>query len=143
MDIRIDDDDLMDIINEVFEDVIVEDSSDEEDASSDDSAYNSDGSENLEEDIVERVVPFSELRALNLNTRHCMIQFYYYSIEEPGICASCVIRFRDNEMGVLHAARHHETGALGALNGVYCTQCAMPMFTYIPRNMCSICAPPQ
>ena len=58
MDIRIDDDDLMDIINEVFEDVIVEDSSDEEDASSDDSAYNSDGSENLEEDIVERVVPF-------------------------------------------------------------------------------------
>ena len=102
MDICIDDDNLMDIVNEVFEDVIVEDSSDEEDASSDDSAYNSDDSENLEEDIVERVVPFSELHALNLNTRHCMIQFYYYSIEEPGICASCVIRFRDNEMGVLH-----------------------------------------
>ena len=37
MNIRIDDDDLMDIVNEVFEDVIVEDSSNEEDALSDDS----------------------------------------------------------------------------------------------------------
>jgi hypothetical protein len=130
---RIADDDFIDIADE---------ESDEESVLSDDSACISDCSENLV-DLVERVVPFSELHALNLNTRHCLIQFYYYSIEEPGICASCMIRLLGNEMGVLHAVRHHETGFLGALNGQYCSQCAMPMFTYIPCNMCSICGPSQ
>jgi len=127
-------DDFIDIANE---------ESDEESVLSDDSACISDCSENLE-DFVERVIPFSEFHALNLNTRHCMIQFYYYySNQEPCICASCMIRMLDNEMGVLHAVRHHETGSLGALNGLYCSHCAMPMFTYIPCNMCSICGPPQ
>lgn len=77
---RIADDNFIDIADE---------ESDEEFVLSNDSAYINDCSENLKDPVVS----FPKLHVLNLNTIHCMIQFYYYySNQELGICTSCTIR---------------------------------------------------
>ena len=140
---RVADDEL--IVNEALEDAainfedLIDEESDEESLLSDDSACDCSESVN---DIVQRAVPFPEIHRLNLHTEHCLIEFYYYSVEHIGVCASCMIRLFHNEIEVI-AVRNHETASLGALNGQYCSNCAMPLFTCMPTNMCPICVPQQ
>jgi hypothetical protein len=144
-----DNDDVVEIVNDEienaeinFEDIMNEES-DEESLMPDDSGCDSNTSEG-DEDFAIRVVPRAELNAMNFRTRHCKIEFYYYSIEiqQPGICATCIINnITNHELGILRACWHHETDSFGRLRGRYCSNCGHPMFTYIPANMCRVCIP--
>jgi len=145
---NIDNNDNIDIMDEMpenaeinFEDIIDEES-DEESVMPDDSGCDSDISEN-DEDMALRVVPHAELNALNFRTKHCRIEFYYWSIEIelPGICATCMITMNipNDGWGILRAYWHHETDSLGRLRGHNCSNCRNPLFMYIPANMCRVC----
>lgn len=130
----------MDIDNENME-VNFEDegeSSDEVDALSDESAYNSDQSEDLEK-IVKKVVTTAEIRALNRSTKFCMIQCYYITSDSLAVCATCMINIADIERETLCNFRKHETNFIDALNGRSCSNCRMPMYTVFPCNNCPEC----
>ena len=141
---NIDPDDLMDIVDDAFENAevnfeeLMDEESEEESVLSDDSACISDQSEDLEEHV-EKVVSSAELHALNSRTKHCMILFGYSTGGALSVCATCIIELSDVELGGLNAVRIHETGPIGALNGRYCSNCRQPMCIYIPTNMCPLC----
>ena len=140
------DDDVIEIQNNEienaeinFEDIISEEESDEESVMVDDSGCDSNISGD-DGDFAVRVVPRAELNALNFRTKHCKIEFYYsIEMQQPGICAMCMINITNHELGVLRAYWRHETDSFGRLRGRYCSNCWHPMFTYIPANMCRVC----
>jgi hypothetical protein len=88
---------------------------------------------------LQKVVPIAELRALNFRTKHCMIQFYYWTGGALSVCASCMIELSDIDLGSMVAVQTHETDSLGRLRGDYCSNCRLPMYVYIPTNMCPRC----
>jgi hypothetical protein len=147
---NIDPDDNIDIVDEVFENAEInfedildeeeEEESDEESLMPDDSGCDSDISED-NEDFAFRVVPHAEVNALNFLTKHCRIEFYYYSIEiaQPGICATCMINITNHELGIVRAYWRHETDSLERLRGRHCSNCRNPLFMYVPANMCRVC----
>ena len=78
-----------------------QESSDEE-ILSDDSGYASDMSE-YEIDRVEKFVQPSEIRMLNVRTKHCVIHNYYTTGGALIICTACMIRIADiNDVGMYH-----------------------------------------
>jgi len=118
---------------------------DEEAALSDDSGCNSDHVQ--PEDFLERIVPNAQINALNINTKHCMIEIYY-KMEDlfatSSICITCMTEDSDSmDLGIVSIVRRHEIDSYIELRGVYCTSCRKPTFINIPCNVCPICVPIQ
>ncbi|KYN21192.1 Uncharacterized protein K02A2.6 [Trachymyrmex cornetzi] len=85
-----------------FEDILNEDSSDEESVLSDDTGFVSDLTE-YETDLEEKFVPAAEIRALNDRTKHCMIQNYWTSGGPLTLCSECMVLLaRIDTMGCMY-----------------------------------------
>ena len=128
----------MEIDDNNFE-AILDESSDEDRALSDDSDYNSDQSEDNTE-IVEKIVPNSQIIALNGRTKCCAIYFYYTTGGALAVCASCMIALSDADVGHMYAFRKHVIELHDAIEGRSCSNCRLPMYQIFPCNMCPICA---
>lgn len=124
-----------------FEALMDEDSSDEElHPLSDDSDYASDCSDDSDDaEIINKVVSASELRALNANTKHCAIYFYYSTGGALAVCATCMIQLTDVNLGSMHAVVKHEIKAHDALGGRWCSNCRDPLHQIYPSNVCPMC----
>lgn len=139
-------DDVFDVdMNVNFEDLMNEESdeesSDEERALSDDSGHNSYQSD--EDDYTDdyiKIVPRAEILALNNNTRHCKIEFYYYSTSDALVmCAKCMVRLADTEIGAPQANMEHTIAPIEAIEGQSCSECLDPTYTIFPSHMCPYC----
>jgi len=93
------------IIDEVFFEEIMNQDSDEE-MLSDDTDYASDLSEH-DTNHAEKFVPFSEIRALNGRTKHCMIQCYYTTGDALTVCAACMVYLADTDVVGMYLVRKH------------------------------------
>jgi len=146
IEININDEELMKIVNEVFEEMEVDDiieemdgeSSDEDQPLSDDSGCLSDCSEDFTK-ISEKIVDNSQINALSERTKHCAIYFYYSMSDTYVACASCMIDLRYVRLELISAIQKHITDYHDAINGKYCSNCRNPLFTIFPCNMCPIC----
>jgi len=145
IEININNEDLVNIINEVFEEMEVDDiieemdgeSSDENQPSSDDSGCISDCSEDFTK-ISEKIVGNSQINALSGRTKHCAI--YFYSTGGTYVaCASCMIDLRYVRLELISAIQKHVTDYHDAIDGKYCSNCRNPLFTIFLCNMCPIC----
>lgn len=145
---NMDEEDFINMVDEVFGneevemeidniDIDIEDE-DEEHALSDDSNYVSDQSDDLT-DYAEKIVTRSELLALNNNKKHCSIQFYYSTGGALTVCAECMVRLADTDIGIIYAVRKHEIDTLNALNYRFCSNCRQSVCVIMPCNMCPIC----
>jgi len=90
------DEDLMNIVNEIFEEMEVDDiieemgsESDEDHPLSDDNDCISDYSNNLTK-INKKIIDNSQINALNGHTNQCAIYFYYSTGGALAVCASCI-----------------------------------------------------
>jgi len=146
IEININNEDLVNIINEVFEEMEVDDiieemdgeSSDENQPSSDDSGCISDCSEDFTK-ISEKIVDNSQINALSGPTKHYAIYFYYSTYGTYVACASCVINLRYVCLELISAMQNHVTDYHDAIDSKYCSNCRNPLFTIFPCNMCPIC----
>jgi len=95
--------DIVNIVDEVFEEMEVDDiieeigneSSDEDYVLFTDSDCISDCSDNLTE-ISQKIVINSQINALNGGTKQCAIIYFYYSTDGAlAVCASCMINLVD------------------------------------------------
>ena len=117
-----------------FEEIMDQDS--DEDMLSDDTGYASD----LSEDNIDRREKFvlsPEIHALNDRTRHCATHCYYIT-GGALVCASCMTRLADINVGGMYLVRKHEIDYIDALGG-FCSNCKVPMYIIISCNMCPIC----
>jgi len=143
--------DLMNIINEVFEEVgdeVFEEidnineeiggESDEDHPLSDDSDCISDCSDNLAK-INKKIIDNSQINALNGHTKQCAIYFYYSTGGALAVCASCMVSLADLHIGQMYAIRKHVTEHHDAIDGSFCSSCRNPLFLILPCNMCPIC----
>ena len=123
---------------EDFENIMDQESSDEEEMLSDDSGCASDMSE-YEIDRVEKFVQLSEIRMLNARTKHCVIYNYYTTGGALTVCTACMIRIGDiNDVGMYHI-REREIGSFGRLDGKSCTNCRESLNSIFSCNMCPLC----
>jgi len=143
------DEDLMNIVDEVFDEVFDEmqvddiieeigDESDEEHVLSADSDCISDCSDDLTE-INRKIITNAQLNALNGGTKHCAIYFYYSTGGALAVCASCMINLVGVELGEMYPTRKHVIDSYDAIDGRYCSDCRNPLFLIFPCNMCPIC----
>jgi len=145
IEINIIDEDLMNIINEVFEEMEVEDiieemdgeSSDEDQPLSDDGCI-SDCSDDFTT-ISEKIVDNSQINALSGRTKYCAIYFYYSMGDTYVACASCMIELGHVRLELISAIQKHVTDYHDAIDGKYCSNCRNPLFIIFPCNMCPIC----
>jgi len=107
------DEDLMNIVNGVFEEMEVDDiieemggESDEDHPLSDDSDCISDCSDNLTK-INKKIIDNSQINALNGHTKQCAIYFYYSTGGALAVCASCMVSLADLHIGQMYAIRKH------------------------------------
>ncbi|KYQ58862.1 hypothetical protein ALC60_02133 [Trachymyrmex zeteki] len=102
---NVDPEHLKHIIDEVFEEMeidfeeIMDQESSDEEVLSDDTGCASDLSE-YNMDHVEKHVSSPEIRALNIRTKHCMIQCYYTTGGTYTVCASCIINISDTDIDI-------------------------------------------
>ena len=115
---------------------ISDESSDEDHALSDDSDYISDRSEDLT-DYDDKIVPNSQILALNGRTKVCAIYFYYSTGGALALCASCMISIQDFEH--MYAVRKHVIKLYDAVDGRYCANCRDSLYIIFPCNMCPTC----
>jgi len=113
-------------------------SSDEDQLISDDSDCTSDCSEDFTE-IIEKVVDNSQINALSGRTKQCAIYFYYSKDDTYVACASCMINLSFMRHELVTAVRKHITDYHDGIDGKYCSNCRMPLFTIFPCNMCPMC----
>jgi len=143
---NINDEDFVNIVDEVFEEMEVNDfieeieeigdesdESDKDHVLSADSDYISNCSDDLTE-ISRKVVTNSQLNALN-GTKHCAI---YYSMDSA-VCASCMIDLVGVELGEMYPTRRHVIDTHDAIDGRYCSNCRNRLFFIFPCNMCPMC----
>lgn len=162
---HLNDDELMDIEGEVFENAGIDFAAILEESDDSDSDYISDQSENqedldeniedpnenienLDEDIeypreslVNKIVLASEIFAQNVQ---CAIYSYYIIGNNYVACADCMPRSinqndEDNDE-LMSVTRKHVTAPYDALDGKYCSGCRAPVFIIFQCNMCPICA---
>ncbi|KYQ48484.1 hypothetical protein ALC60_12471 [Trachymyrmex zeteki] len=86
------------IIN--FEEILDEESSDEE-VLSDDIGCASDQSKH-DTDRVDKIVTSPEIRALNVHVKRCMIQCYYTTGDAYAVCVSCMINISDTDIDLMY-----------------------------------------
>jgi len=104
----------------------------------DDSDYVSDQSEDLEDRIC-ITLNSPQIRALNGQTRHCMVTFYYCTLNEDIVlCASCMINLNDTGAS-MHSIVKHEIDVFNALCGRSCNNCRLPTYTIFPCHICPMC----
>jgi len=146
IEININDEDLMNIVNEVFEEMEVDDiieemngeSSDEDQPLSDDSGYISDCSEDFTK-ISEKIVDNSQINVLSGRTKHSAIYFYYSTDGTYAACTSYMIDLRYVRLELISAIQKHITDYHDAIDGKYCSNCRNSLFTIFPCTMCPIC----
>lgn len=132
---NMDGEELMDIIDEVFDE---EEIIDESDHALSDSDYKSDQSGVLL-DVIRRTVPTSEILTLNGQTKHCAISFYYSTGGALNLCASCMILLADAGVGSMIAVRKHEIKQHDAIGERFCSNCRNACFIILPCNVCPVC----
>jgi len=139
------DENLMNIVNEIFEEIGVDDiieemgdKSDEDHPLSDDSDCISDCSDNLT-NINKKIIDNSQINALNGHTKQCAIYFYYSTGGVLVVCASCMVNLVVLHIGQMYAIRKHVTEYHDAIDGSFCSCCRNPLFLILLCNMCSIC----
>ena len=130
-------DEVLDEVEIDFENIMNQESSDEE-ILSDDSGCTSDMSE-YEMDRVEKFVSSPEIRTLNARTKHCVIHNYYTTDGSLTVCTSCMIRIADINDGGMYHVKVHETGSFGRLDGRSCTNCRLPLYIIFSCSMCPLC----
>ncbi|KYN22128.1 hypothetical protein ALC57_05480 [Trachymyrmex cornetzi] len=121
-----------------FENILDQDSSDEESILSDDVGFTSDASE-YETDIEEKFIPAAEIRALNDRTKYCMIQSYYTTGGPLTVCAACMVLLANIDTVGMHYIKKHSINYIDALNGRSCTNCRVALYTIFPCNKCPQC----
>jgi len=133
------DEDLMNIVNEIFEEIEVDDiieemgdESDEDHTFSDDSDCISDCSDNLTK-INKKIIDNSQINALN--TKQCAIYFYYSTGDALAVVRHAWLVW---QIGQMYAIRKHVTEHHDAI-GSFCSSCKNPLFLILPCNMCLIC----
>jgi len=122
MEININDENLMNIVDEVFQEMEVDDiieemsgkSSDEDHTLSNDSDCINDCSEDCSDftKISKKIIDNSQINALNGHTKQCAIYFYYSTGGALAVCASCIISLADLHIGhvsEMYATRKHVT----------------------------------
>ncbi|KYQ59723.1 hypothetical protein ALC60_01249 [Trachymyrmex zeteki] len=138
---NIPEEDLMDIVDEVFEDANFEDIMDDDDnvsALSDDSGCNSDQSEDRsDEGTKNKIIYPQEVLALNELTKQCAIYFYYTTGGLSILCTSCMVRLTNTEH--MYIMRKYVIKSHAAIDGKYCSECRRPCFVIFSCNMCPIC----
>lgn len=135
IDVEVNEEDDFEIdIDEVVEDN--EEMSDSDAILSDDSCYDSDMRDVLEEEIY-LVLNQAEVNTLNTLKKMCVIQFYYMD-HHAKFCSSCIVNFSDL-FSCLRAIRKHDTDSYIFLDGSFCSECRNPLFQIMPCNLCPIC----
>jgi len=137
--------DFMNIVDDVFEEINIDDiieemgsESYEDGPLSDDSDYISDCSEDFTQ-FDEKIINSSQINALNSNTKQCAIYFYYSTGNDYNVCASCMINLRGVHINLLLVIRKHVTNYHDAIEGRYCSNCREALFLILPCNMCPTC----
>jgi len=110
---NINDEDIVNIVIEVFEEMEVDDiiekmgdkSSDGDHALSTDSDCINDCSDDLTE-ISQKIVTNSLINALNRGRKQYAIYFYYSTSDTLAVCASCMINL-GAELGQMYATQKH------------------------------------
>jgi len=99
------DENLMNIVNEVFEEIETDDiieemggESDEDHPLSDDSDCISNCSDNLTK-INKKIIDNSQINALNGHTKQCAIYFYYSTDSALAVCTSCMVSLANLHIG--------------------------------------------
>ncbi|KYN18429.1 hypothetical protein ALC57_09259 [Trachymyrmex cornetzi] len=121
-----------------FEEILNEDSSDEESVLSDDTGFASDASE-YETDLEEKFIPAAEIRALNDRTKYCMIQSYYTMGGPLTVCTPCIVLLADIDTVGMYLIKKHNINYIDALSGRSCTNCRVALYTIHPCNRCPQC----
>jgi len=100
MEINLNDEDFMNIVDDVFEEMDVDNiieemggKSDEDGPLSDDNDCISDCSEDFTQ-IDEKIIDSSQISALNGSTKQCTIHFYYSTSNAYAVCAPYMIDLR-------------------------------------------------
>jgi len=134
MKINMNDKDFMNIVDDVFEEMEVDNiieemggESDEDGPLSDDSDCISECSEDFTQ-IDEKIIDSSQINALNGNTKQCAIYFYYSG--NYNVCASCMTDLRGVHIELISAIRKHVTNYHDAIDGRYCANCRKPLFYF-------------
>jgi len=143
---NINDEDFVNIVDEVFEEMEIDniiekideigdesDESDEDHVLSADSDCISDCSDDLME-IIRKVLTNSQLNALNGGTKHCAIYFYYSTGGALAVCASCMIDLVGVELE-MYPTRRHVIDTYDAIDGRYCLNYKNPLFLIFSCNM--------
>jgi len=133
----------MNIVNEIFEEIEVDDiiqemgGESDEDLLSDDSDCISDCSDSLIK-INKKIIDNSQVNLLNGHTKQCAIYFYYSTGGALAACASCMVSMADLHIGQMYAIRKHVI-EYHAIDGSFCSSCRNPLVLILPCNMCPIC----
>ena len=129
-----------------FENIMDDDDIDfeieEERALSDDSGHNSDlNDEDDPTDVYMKFVPREEILALNDFTKHCKIECYYTNVGALIVCAECMIRPTNVDLGLpLYVIKRHTTDAIDNLiGGRLCDNCRKLIGVILPCNICPEC----
>jgi len=135
------DEDIINIVDEVFEEMEVDDieeigdeSSNEDHVLSADSDCISDCNNDLTQ-ISQKIVTYSQINALNEGTKHCVIYFYYSTGGALAVCASCMINLVGVQLGQMYPTRKHVIDSHDAIDGRYCSECHYFYFSmqYVPN----------
>ena len=105
---NISEEDLTDIVDEVFEDANFETIVDNENALSEDDGYNSDQSEDQSEDTKCKIVYPEKVMAMNMLTKQCVIY------------TSCVTRLTNIEH--IYNMRKHVIRSHAVIDGKHCSE---------------------
>jgi len=124
----------MNIVNEVFEKIEVDDiieemgsESDEDHPLSDDSDCISDCSDNLTK-INKKIIDNLQINALNGHTKQCAIYFYYSTGGVLAVCTSCMVSLANLHIVQMYAIRKHVTEYHDAIDGSFHSSCRNPLF---------------
>ncbi|KYN19998.1 hypothetical protein ALC57_07657 [Trachymyrmex cornetzi] len=119
---------LDELFNEMdvdFENILDQESSDEE-LLSDDTECDSDLSE-CEMDVVEKFISVAEIGTLNPRTKVCISHDYFTTGGALALCTKCMFNIADIVDAGMYIYRKHETGSFGKLSGRSCTNCRSPL----------------
>ena len=110
---------------------------DEDRALTDDSDYFSDEDDDHKE-VIDKIVPRSEIVALNLRTKQCVIYFYYSMGGALALCASCMVALSDLDIRYMYAVRKHFVELRNTMHFRACSKCGDKLCMIFPCNMADL-----
>jgi len=136
--------DLMNIVNEIFDEIEVDDIIEEMDGESAEiihylmTVIASVIVVTILQKLIKKIIDNSQINALNGHTKQCATYFYYSTGGALAVCASCMVNLADLHIGQMYAIRKYVTEYHDAIEGSFCSSCRNPMFLILPCNMCPI-----